>query len=346
MSCGQAVRQPLESMVHPPPLFVLLDALAGFAHPKAAQNLSAAVHCVVDGHGFLVLASDEGSELAFVPVDEAGLHRAPGPTRMGDLRAALGTAEGMGRLARDGEIDVEGLAGVPGGLFVVGSSSLKRKRVRAQDEATGRAAVLERLERIERASGGDQRHSELGMVVQVRLKGDGVALSVVQLCHLRPLLLRHPLLRPFSKVPSKDNGLDIEGAAWLDGHVWLGLRGPVLRGWALLARLSHDLDEVELFPVALNGFGIRSLDGGRWENGPEGLFIVSGPTLTHPGPYTLWHWVVPTDGALGQATVVRELGHDSDRPGKVETVLHRHDRALTLVDGVDGGAPAVVVPGY
>jgi uncharacterized protein DUF3616 len=56
-----------------------------------------------------------------------------------------------------------------------------------------------------------------------------------------------PHLGPFLSIPSKDNGLDIEGlAAAPNGHLFLGLRGPVLDGWACIleihvaARLDRD----------------------------------------------------------------------------------------------------------
>jgi hypothetical protein len=56
-----------------------------------------------------------------------------------------------------------------------------------------------------------------------------------------------PHLGPFLSIPSKDNGFDIEGlAAAPGGRLFLGLRGPVLDGWACVleihvaARLDRD----------------------------------------------------------------------------------------------------------
>ena len=39
-------------------------------------------------------------------------------------------------------------------------------------------------------------------------------------------------------IPSKDNGLDIEGLAVKEGRLLLGLRGPVLRGWAIIIEIE------------------------------------------------------------------------------------------------------------
>ena len=38
-------------------------------------------------------------------------------------------------------------------------------------------------------------------------------------------------------IPSKDNGFDVEGLAVSGDRVFLGLRGPVLRGWAMVVEL-------------------------------------------------------------------------------------------------------------
>ena len=47
-----------------------------------------------------------------------------------------------------------------------------------------------------------------------------------------------PHLGPFLSIPSKDNGFDIEGlAAAPNGRLFLGLRGPVLDGWACILEI-------------------------------------------------------------------------------------------------------------
>ncbi len=54
---------------------------------------------------------------------------------------------------------------------------------------------------------------------------------------LRDLLEDDEHLAPFLAIPGKDNGLDVEGIAVRGDRVLLGLRGPVLRGWALVLEL-------------------------------------------------------------------------------------------------------------
>ncbi|MEM8546449.1 MAG: DUF3616 domain-containing protein, partial [Cyanobacteria bacterium P01_H01_bin.119] len=110
------------------------------------------------------------------------------------------------------------------------------------------------------------------------------------------LLQDDPHLGAFLKadIPGKDNGFDIEGIAVYPGEnigetrAFIGLRGPVLRGWAILLELQlkadgSDLKLTKMGPdkvryrkhfVDLRGLGIRDLC-------PIGndLLILAGPTM-------------------------------------------------------------------
>jgi Protein of unknown function (DUF3616) len=62
-------------------------------------------------------------------------------------------------------------------------------------------------------------------------------------------------IRSFLSLPGKDNGLDIEGIAAVGTRLLLGLRGPVLRGWAVVIEieLRESADQpgrLELAPLA------------------------------------------------------------------------------------------------
>lgn len=50
-------------------------------------------------------------------------------------------------------------------------------------------------------------------------------------------------LRDFLPIPGKDNGFDIEGMAVIGSRLLLGLRGPVLRGWAVLLEIEPELND-------------------------------------------------------------------------------------------------------
>ena len=117
-----------------------------------------------------------------------------------------------------------------------------------------------------------------------------------------------PHLGPFLSIPSKDNGFDIEGlAAAPNGRLFLGLRGPVLDGWACIleihvaARLdrNHDLTLQKITTSSaaparalyrkhflnLGGSGVRDLCcAGR------DLLILTGPPMRGKGASQVRRW--------------------------------------------------------
>jgi hypothetical protein len=116
----------------------------------------------------------------------------------------------------------------------------------------------------------------------------------------------------FMTVPAKENGFDIEGVAACGERVFLGLRGPVLRGWAMVLELEvKEPSNGRLKPrkigasgaryakhfLDLDGLGIRELafDG-------DALLILAGPTMDITGPVVLYRW--PGCLAAREQTVV------------------------------------------
>jgi hypothetical protein len=99
-------------------------------------------------------------------------------------------------------------------------------------------------------------------------------------------------------LPGKDNGFDIEGLVVRGNKILIGLRGPVLRGWAAileievedsspgLLKLKPIGDRGELYKkyfLNLKGLGIREL----CLNG-EDLLILAGPTMVLDGSVQLF----------------------------------------------------------
>ncbi|MCT7958011.1 DUF3616 domain-containing protein [Laspinema palackyanum] len=96
-----------------------------------------------------------------------------------------------------------------------------------------------------------------------------------------------------SELPSKENGLDIEGLAVRGSKILMGFRGPVLRGWAVIIQLEVEESEPGILTLKeigpegrlykkhfldLSGLGIREicLDG-------DDLIVLAGPTLDLDG---------------------------------------------------------------
>ena len=109
-----------------------------------------------------------------------------------------------------------------------------------------------------------------------------------------------PHLARFLTIPGKDNGFDIEGLAVSGDRIFMGLRGPVLRGFAGILEVSvkaGDASQLTLKDVGpegrrykkhfldLKGLGVRDIcvDG-------NDLLIMAGPTMNLDGPVAVFRW--------------------------------------------------------
>src|SRR4030095_15559862 len=94
--------------------------------------------------------------------------------------------------------------------------------------------------------------------------------------------------KSFGAIASKENGVDAEGLAVRDQRLYIGFRGPVLRGNftpILRCRFGSPIGEPEVLFVNLGGCGVRDLarvDGG--------LLILAGPVGDGLGSYQLYLW--------------------------------------------------------
>jgi hypothetical protein len=93
------------------------------------------------------------------------------------------------------------------------------------------------------------------------------------------------------ELPSKENGLDIEGLTVFRKKVHIGLRGPVVDNIAIVAaigiRPDFAIDEasVVLHFVDLGGLGVRDLNRRN-----DGILVLAGPASAVDGPFALFHW--------------------------------------------------------
>ncbi|MEM8828226.1 MAG: DUF3616 domain-containing protein [Cyanobacteria bacterium P01_G01_bin.19] len=205
------------------------------------------------------------------------------------------------------EIDIEGMDYSEGYLWLTGSHSTKRKKVKGKTDAKD----LERLATVTT----DLNRFILARIPLVNGKlvksyspvdGSKLTAACVETTDERNVLFellkcdRH--LQPFieAAIPSKDNGLDIEGLAVAENKLFLGLRGPVLRGWAIILELETELTETGTLNFKaigkngekykkhffdLDGLGVREicLRG-------EDLIILAGPTMDLEGEMQIFCW--------------------------------------------------------
>ena len=205
------------------------------------------------------------------------------------------------------EADVEGLARTGHFLWAVGSHSLRRRQIKERHDG---APALKRLARVE---GQDNRQILVRLPIvdidgvptpvrEAEIDGERHHAAVLRRRdNLRSLLRDDEHLGPFLPIPGKDNGLDIEGIAVRGDRVYLGLRGPVLRGWAFVLELRPYVDQETPDRLRLRDFDdglpyrkhVLDLDGlGVRDLCPAGddLLILAGPTMDLDGPVRIYRW--------------------------------------------------------
>lgn len=207
----------------------------------------------------------------------------------------------------DAEMDIEGLAVDSDRLWIVGSHSLTRKKPKKDRPVD--AAAIEALASIR----AKPNRLFLGFVPLSPASSSGhdvcfaspglrpPAMLPLRKHHneLSKVLSKDELLAPFMALPAKENGFDIEGIAVDGERVAVGLRGPVINGWACLVELRvvakrdgtlrlKRVDGKRRYAkrwLALDGLGIRDLkrDG-------DDLLILAGPTMDLDGPLAVYRW--------------------------------------------------------
>lgn len=246
----------------------------------------------------------------------------------------------------DDEVDVEGLAWDPPYLWVVGSHSRKRDKPDPGDDVETFAEALADVDvddnryilaRIpleeDPAAGGlvprrscpDPRDPSRTLTA-ARLKGRGRDNALMR------ALRKDPHLRKFIRLPGKDNGFDVEGLSAAGGRLFLGLRGPVLRGWAVVLEVqpveTKREGRLKLAPIGpdgrryrkhyldLDGLGVREIT----HLGNE-MLVLAGPTMDVHAPATVFHWRGAVSAEADSVAAgrnlkrVMELPHDVDGPG-------------------------------
>ena len=259
------------------------------------------------------------------------------------------------------EIDIEGMDFSSDYLWLVGSHSTKRNKTKGKnpDKDIEKLTQIETevnrylLARIPIKSGtlcksishpenpknqlkaGYLQRTKTGNLLTDALKDD-----------------RHLGLYLSVPIPSKENGFDIEGLAVRGNRILLGLRGPVLRGWAII--LEIEVEEAEpgvlrlkeigkkgkLYNkhfVDLNGLGVREL---CWKG--EDLIVLAGPTMTLSGAMRVFR----LKGILGRSgdSLTGQDGGDLevlfDLPFKMGT---DNAEGLSLFPYLDGQNSLLVV---
>lgn len=281
---------------------------------------------------FMALATDEGHQIQlFRPlVTKPGQNvwQAGQQISLDSSPAALNT-----------ELDIEGLAWQAPYLYAIGSHSVKRSKLKDNRSAKKN---LQRLQTVTREPARQQ-------LFRIELDGHYKAVAVESLS-LAEELQNHPTLGLFTGIPSKENGVDIEGLA-IDakGRLLVGLRGPVLRGnIATVLRLKlhknkFKIKSVKSLYLPLAGRGIRGIS----EMGSDFL-LLTGAVGDQELSYQVYHW--DGESNLPSQSVSRTaLRYLCDLPptvGKPEGIqfLQKTATAVEFIivqDGLKNGRPTL-----
>jgi hypothetical protein len=224
------------------------------------------------------------------------------------IKLPLPSKDEDGKIA---EIDIEGLDYKDGYLWLIGSHSLKRKK---PDDNKPDEKKVKQLARV--SSDGNRfllaripLKEKDGLLVPVKestingrrltagkLRGSAGSNELVE------SLAADEHLKDFFKIPGKDNGFDIEGLAVDHNRIFIGLRGPVLRGYAVILEVQVEADDNDQrilklaafnddnkmyrkYFLDLGGLGIREISIDE-----NDMLILAGPTMFLDGPVTIFRW--------------------------------------------------------
>lgn len=220
----------------------------------------------------------------------------------------------------DQEIDIEGLDHHGSYLWLVGSHSIKRKKVKegesteknfkrlATAEIKGNRFLLARVPLLET---DPDRKLKAG-----QLDGDVKSNALTEAIKQANNGKGDPHFASFLTIPGKDNGFDIEGLAISGERIFIGLRGPVLRGWAGILEVSvaeadSRLNLREIGPegraykkhfLDLNGLGVRDICVDE-----QDLLILAGPTMDLDGPVAVYRWREALESSAEQLISAEDL---------------------------------------
>lgn len=232
------------------------------------------------------------------------------------------------------EMDIEGIAVEGNRVYVVGSHSLRRKKVEA-DKKYKKNRENFHDEAID-------RQKNRGWLYRLVINAEGEEIDRARIS-LYDLIQNDGVLKTFSHIPSKENGIDIEGIAVKGEWLYVGFRGPVFRGnYVPVMKLKFDQpqESYELLYANLDGHGFRDI-----ASVSDGFLIVAGPVGDNrAASYPLYHWdgkdiISGEDRAaadIGKMTLLGQIQPPVGDKAEGLVVLEENDMSYELLIVYDG----------
>lgn len=259
---------------------------------------------------FMALATDEGTAIQILPRQGNQFMALP------ENRVVLTSA--------NKELDIEALAWQPPYLYAVGSHAKKRKKIKSE---VSNKQNIKRLTRIYDEPARNQ-------LFQIRLDKK-LNVRQIKTLSLMPIIQNTPILTPFTALPGKENGIDIEGMAVSGNHLYIGFRGPVLRGNLVpilkltLKDKKFAVQTPKLKLVNLGGLGIRDMVAVK-----DKIYLLSGPIHNIPNIYHIHAWNGKTQ--LTPLPHLKTLTQPAGKPEALFVTRHHKSSKLRFWIGQDG----------
>lgn len=291
---------------------------------KKKEDISAVVYM----DKMIVVGSDETTHIQILKLQESN----------GKLSYIAGKKQRINLLDSDEEVDIEGIAHSGNTFYIVGSHSLKRKKVKADK------TYNENRERLETIVLEESKNNIFRLDIDAET---GKASSDIMKISVKDILSSDPVIGVFTNIPSKENGVDIEGIAVDNNKIYLGFRGPVLRlNYVPIMMLTFDNPkDYKLVYVNLGGQGIRDIVKVK-----DGFLIIGGPVGDKQGVYQLWHWngldCIP-DENIGKKLYVTKLGEiptpNETKAEGIDIIEETDDyyKVIIVYDGAEYGSPTL-----
>lgn len=268
--------------------------------------------------GDLWTVSDEGRTVECLRANRGG-YRIVAQVRLDDVFAGL-----PGQRTRD-EADLEAVASDGSDLWLCGSHCRVRRQVGKARVDTVDSRIRTRKSR--RLLGRISLTAARGSV-----RGEGQALPFSGEGSLRNFLAKNPLIAPFVDLPTKENGLDIEGLAIRGKCLLIGLRGPLVDNVALVVEvtvrdgLALVRNGAFLHFLELDGLGVRDLAPAR-----RGFTVLAGPVSGADGPFRLYRWEARRQKTIQRPRLEFEWPTSPEHPEAICPMSRRGEPGLMIL---------------
>jgi hypothetical protein len=185
-------------------------------------------------------------------------------------------------MPKKGEADLEALDVIGGRLWLTGSHCIVRPK-KKNGEPAGEGCEEQKSRHLLGSVALDKKGRPRRKTAR--------ALAFKGKKSLRGALRHDRQIAPFLAIPTKENGLDVEGVLAWRKSLLLGLRAPVIATLAVIlelparSALKDPREGLRKHYLDLGGLGVRDL----CHHGKE-VLILAGPVTSTGGPFRLFRW--------------------------------------------------------